>query len=657
MTDTVPAEFRDAAAHHQAGHLAEAETIYLRLLDSDPEQPDVLNLLGVLSVQNEEAARGAELLTRAARVRPDDPSILTNLATALMETGARDEAIERLRAALLLDPDHLDALYNLGNALAGAGQVEDAAACYRRAVDVDPSFAAALNNLALCLIDRNQDDEALAALEKAVTAEPEYAEARGNLGLVLHRLGHVEDAEREYHAALSIDPNDPEIHNRVGLLFDRLGRPDDARRHFETALRLVPGYPEPHLNLGNLLKSEERFDEAAAAYRRALELQQDYASAHNNLGNVLVPMGAPEKGIAHLERALALRPNEPNTLNNLGKALRAGGRLDDAITAYDRALDVEPGHRDARFGRAEILLSLGRFQEGWADYLARSSMANAEADVRRAPFERDLSGKRILVERDQGLGDEIFFLRFLGEIRDRGAHVAYRPDPRLAPMLRRVGVADEIIDAGEDSSGFDMRLAVGDLPHLLQAGGNGRFRDDIPLKPLPEATETIDARLRALGDSPYVAVTWRAGTKGADRALFKEVPLAEFARAVKGLPGTFIAVQRIPGAGEIEDFSRELGRQVHDLTALNDDLEAMLALMAHADAYAAVSNTNVHLRASCGRSSHVLVPNPPEFRWMAEGDESPWFPGSRSYRQRTDGSWSDALAALRKWLGDELGGP
>jgi hypothetical protein len=88
---------------------------------------------------------------------------------------------------------------------------------------------------------------------------------------------------------------------------------------------------------------------------------------------------------------------------------------------------------------------------------------------------------------------------------------------------------------------------------------------------------------------------------------------------------------------------------VADFTALNDDLEQMLALMSLIDEYVGVSNTNVHLRALANRPTRVLVPCPAEWRWMAAG-ASPWFPGSGVYRQTPDSRWEDALGALRRDL-------
>ena len=129
--------------------------------------------------------------------------------------------------------------------------------------------------------------------------------------------------------------------------------------------------------------------------------------------------------------------------------------------------------------------------------------------------------------------------------------------------------------------------------------------------------------------------------------MFKEIPLEKLARALSPVSGTVISIQRNPKETENSVLSGLAGRQVHDFSKLNADLEDMLALLALLDDYVGVSNTNMHLRAAAGRTAHVLVPGPVEWRWMAAGDESPWFPGFRIYRQGPDGNWEAALGRLR----------
>ena len=161
----------------------------------------------------------------------------------------------------------------------------------------------------------------------------------------------------------------------------------------------------------------------------------------------------------------------------------------------------------------------------------------------------------------------------------------------------------------------------------------------------------MQAKLRVLGSPPYLGVTWRGGTWKKRNSLYKECPLALLAQALKGNHTTVLILQRLPRDGEIQTFCQLLGRPVHDLSALNEDLEAMLALLFLIDEYVGVSNTNMHLRAAVGKTARVLVPSPPEWRWMAEGRESPWFPGFSVYRQGYDGSWEGAFARLNQDMG------
>jgi hypothetical protein len=174
----------------------------------------------------------------------------------------------------------------------------------------------------------------------------------------------------------------------------------------------------------------------------------------------------------------------------------------------------------------------------------------------------------------------------------------------------------------------------------------------ITIPPVEACVAAMRTRLAASGAPPYIGLTWKGGTppkeqrSGAAWLLYKEIGIGPLADALRPVPATFIALQRKPEAGEIESLSRLLGREVHDFSDLNEDLEGMLAALALIDEYVGVSNTNMHLRAAAGRIARVLVPRPAEWRWMAAGSSSPWFPGFSIYRQSVDGEWRQALAAL-----------
>lgn len=638
----VHAEALAALSH---GRAAECARLCEAMLAKRPRDGTALHLLGVARLRLGDGRGAVETLGRAARLAPHNAEILANLGAALRAAGDAAGAAKTLRRAVALQPAAASAHYNLGNALAELGRHEEAVAAYRRAIALDPAHAAAHNNLGLALKAMGLDDEAVAAWRRSAAARPRQRDAHVNLGRALLAAGKAADALCHFDLALQAAPDDPEIHNDRGVALLELERADEAVAALRTAVALKPNRCDAWVNLGSALCLAGHADRGAAEFNAALAASPEDADTLSNLGAALNTAGSREAALKALERALALAPCHADALNNMGEALRNAGRIEEAVACYDRALAADADHATARFGRATANLLLGRFRAGWEDYLARPSMVQG-GRYHRTPLPESLAGVQVLVEGDQGLGDEIFFLRFLAALEARGARVRYRPDPRLAAMLERARIP-VVADAEAGRPAF--RLAVGDLPYLLGHNEAAPLPPSIALSPAPERTARLEARLAAFGPPPYLGLTWRAGTRGRRRALFKEAPPAAFA-ALRGLHGTWIALQRAPDAGEIAAVEQAIGAPLLDLTALNADLEDMLALAALLDDYICVSNTNVHLRAAAGRTCRVLVPHPPEFRWMAAGEESPWFPGTRVYRQTADGDWSAAFAALARDL-------
>jgi hypothetical protein len=257
----------------------------------------------------------------------------------------------------------------------------------------------------------------------------------------------------------------------------------------------------------------------------------------------------------------------------------------------------------------------------------------------------------VVLRAEQGLGDQLFFLRWLPALRQRGLKPRLQLDSRLAPLLARspdISPEEREVSAREVPAAV---VAVGDLPAVLPRGD--RYPISIRLAASPHALDAMRTRLKALGPPPYVGIAWRAGTplkaQGAFAALLKAVPIETLGRVLEGVTATVVSIQRNPEAGETDALADLARLPVHDLSSANSDLEHALALMALLDEYVGVSSTNVHLRHAAGHPSKVLVPNPPEWRWGVEG-ESPWFPGTAVHREIVDRGWDESVARLRRDL-------
>ena len=577
-------------------------------------------------------------------------------AYAHVRAGRMAEAEAILQRIVTSDPNHAGALHLLGVIAAGRDDGAEAVALFARAVEAKPGFAIAESNLGAALLRRGEISGAIDRLEKAIELAPDFAPAHGNLGNALEASGRDDEAATAYRRALAIDRRDTETHNNLGNVLRRLGRLDDAEASYRQALAIEPEHPGVLSNLGNILHLLGRADEAVACFRRALKIKPDFADALANLGNVFHLERKLEEAEACLRRAIEAEPNFAMAYSNLGALLRDLGRYGEAEESLSRALEIDPDHVAANANLSYLLLTLGDFARAWHCYELRPSVRHRRRALWQESLPDELDGKRVFLRTDQGLGDDIFFLRFAPAVKERGAWICHDPGPKIASIMARLLFIDEIIGEGETPRGVDITLSAGDLPLALAMKSIADIPPPVALAPEPGRTEAMRATLASFGPPPYIGVTWRAGTRDKPGSLFKEAPIEDVGDALRQVGGTIIVLQRNPEAGEIEALSEGLGHEAHDLTALNDDLEDMLALLALLDDYVTVSNTNVHLRAGAGRTSRVLVPNPPEYRWMAEGDDTPWFPGCRVYRQKVDGDWGAAFQALTKDLGRAYGG-
>jgi tetratricopeptide (TPR) repeat protein len=480
---------------------------------------------------------------------------------------------------------------------------------------------------------------------------PDQPDALHLMGLVRLSRGAAGESEALIRRSLARSGNVAEVWNSLGNALSAQEKREDAAAAFGKALAINPRLVGALVNLGLLKKAVGQPAEAEKLWRQALAEDPRSAEAWANLGGLLYRDNRWGECVDAFERAAALAPRSALYANNLGMAYRTVGRVDEALACQERAAALDPALEDARLAVAMVHLSLGGWSKGWPAYLARRTPHHVET-LTRTPLPRDLSGRRFLVRRNQGLGDELFFLRFVPDLRRRGAaRIAYECDPRIAAMLERAGLADEIRPEPARLDGDETAMSVGDLPFLLGMSDGDAVPPSIRLEAEPARRATIRERLRAAGPGPYLGVTWRAGTDGWLGILHKEVPLAALASVIRNRPGTLVALQRGPAAGEVADLARMSGRPVADFTADNESLEDMLAIVSEVEAYVAVSNTNVHLRAAVSLPTHVLVARPPDWRWMDAGERSPWFPDCPLYRQQSDSSWDDALAALRAAVG------
>lgn len=490
-----------------------------------------------------------------------------------------------------------------------------------------------------------------------VAFNPRDAQAWHGLALIACSSGRANEAFDYAMRAHKLDTRNPLFLNMVGASCMESGRQEESLRWFRRALKERPGNAETHYNLARVLSKLRQYEAAEKAYRCALQIEPAMGDAANNLARLCIRTGRFDEAQELLDRARTLTPDAEAVVTNSATVLLARRGPAAAIECLESFIKGHPDAAQAHFTLALHLLADGRFVQGWREYAWRRlvpEQAPPPGLVHSLPD--DLRGGTVVLVPEQGLGDQLFFLRFAPLLRRRGAKVIFAGPQKLTGMLTGAPGLDRVI-AGESDPLPELperalMASVADLPRLL---GGDSVPPPLSIPVQPERVCSWAERLAALGPPPYLGATWRAGTANQVTsefapaglaALSKEIKLEALGQAVRRWPGTLLILQRLPEPGEIAAFSRAAGRSAHDLSALNEQLEDMAAVLALIEEYAGVSNTNMHIRAGVGKAARVLVPFPPEFRWMHAGQASPWFPGFRVYRQPTSLDWTESLDIL-----------
>ncbi len=673
-----------AVQHQQGGNLRKAEEIYRQILQADPNHADALQLLGAIAFQTGHTEAAIDLVNRAIQAAPGHAPFWYNLGVMHKETGAAEKAIDCYQRALEIDPNHADTHNNLASLHQSIGNPGKAQNHFEAALRLRPADIGILNNLGVLHYEQNRPDAAIVCYEKALSLNPSRADVLNNLGLSLMEKGQTQAAADTYRRALQLDPTLAETYNNLGYALRMLGFPAEAVTHYQQAVNLRPDHAEAWNNLGTALFALERLDEAEAAYRRALVIRPEFALALNNLGLTLQLRNQIDASIALHRRALEIQPNlaeahsnlslaysrlgkhdealaccrtalkinhTPGFLNNLGTLLKDEGNYAEAESCYRQAMELKPDYVEAHFNLALIHLVHGDFQQGWEEYEWRYHPGRNVNDRVKPPAlhqpmwqGQSLTGKTLLIYPEQGFGDIIQFCRFAEQLKQAGATVWLAAPLELDTLLRTLPWVDRVFSRNQEilTAAFDYWAFVMSLPKYLMGS-----RNDIPanipyLFADPGKTAAWCERLGTLSDAQRkIGLVW-AGRPTHNKDLSRSMQLADFAPLAALSDMCFVSLQKGERSTEAAPPGMKLLRLGDELKDFSDTAALIDAL----DLLICVDTSVAHLAGALGKPAWVLLPYVPDWRWLLEGEDSPWYASLRLYRQPNCGDWASVIGGV-----------
>jgi tetratricopeptide (TPR) repeat protein len=643
-------DLQQALALHRSGQLAAAIASYRSVLARAPANANLLYLLGTALLQSGQLREGSDCLERSLALHPANAPALNNLGIALKDLKRPEDALGCFDKAIALQPDDVDAHNNRAAILNALGRPAEAVTAFDKVIALRPGHEGAHVHRGRVLRGLGRPLEALDSFDRALSLAPARPDLHVERAVTLRDLRRFDEALAGIERALATRHDDAVLLTYRGSLLGELKRFDEAVASFERALASAPEQAHTHNECGLTLKTAGRHDEALAHFERAIRLAPDFVDALNNLGNLHFALGRLDEARRCFEQALARDPANALSHSNLGAVHLALGEHDQAAARFDRAIALSPDDATGHWYKAALLILQGDYLAGWALYEQRLNKRDFRHTYPRFDKlawrgQESIAGRRLFIHAEQGLGDVIQFCRYLPLVSLLGADIVFEVPAPLVSLVSTLRCEMTVIAKGVPRPEFDAYCPVMSLPFVFRT-----TPQTIPARApylFADAAKVAHWQ-KALGTKtrPRVGLVW-SGSPTHQNDLNRSVRL-DALRPLLDLPVEWHSLQKELRADDAAQLAREPRIRLHgdelrdfsDTAALADCMDLVIS----------VDTSVAHLAGAIGRPVWILLPRAPDYRWMLDRADSPWYPTARLFRQSRRGDWTDVIEAIRASL-------
>lgn len=643
------AMFTEALSLHRQGQLAQAQALYRQMLELDARHFDALHLSGVIFAQTGDLAHAIELIDKSLEINPQNALAHHNLGKALHDQKQSRAALQSYDRAISLKPDIAEIYYDRGIALQKLGQYDAALQSLDQAIALKPDYAEAYNQRGNVLHELKQDQDAIDSYDHAVALKTNDTNVWFNRGNALQALGQSEAALHSYDQAIAIEPDNAEAYSNRGSMLQSLGQNEAALQSYAKALAINPGCATTLNNRGTALRSLGHYEAALQSFEQAIAKDSGFFQAYSNRGIALRNLGRYEAALQNYDQAIALNPGYAQVYTNRGNVLQDLGRHEAALQShYQAGILLDPADAEANFSLGLCLLQSGDFENGWKSYEWRLKhpkfglTLGGNGNKPRWTGAEDLQGKTLLLHSEQGMGDAMQFCRYAKLLANRGARVILEvPMPLLLLLARVEGIAQTVLRGG-GLPPFDFYCPLLSLPLAFNTAFDtipnpGRYIVSPPDK-LAKWQSRLGPKTR-----PRIGLAW-SGQALHNNDRHRSIPLAEF---IKLLPDNF---QYVSLQNEVRGEDQKILPARPDILHFGDEIEDFTdtaALCDLVDIVVSVDTGVAHLAGAMGKPVWILLPFNPDWRWLLNRSDSPWYATAKLYRRERQGDDSQVFDKIK----------
>lgn len=489
-------------------------------------------------------------------------------------------------------------------------------------------------------------DKAEINYKKILKLDPKNIHALNNLGNLLFLKDKYNESIKLFDKVLKISPSSIDALMNKAICLTKIKKPIQALNYYQKIININPNFVKALYNQGNCLQSINQYKEAISSYQKAIKIDPMAYMIIYNYGISLQKLGLYEKAIKKFKRVIEIKKDFSFAYNNLGNCLKILGNFQEAMTCYKKSIKIRPDDVDANYNLGQIQLLLGNYDDGWANYEWRKKLNKytyPKINNLKLNNVKNLKGKSIYISKEQGLGDYIQFCRYLPLIEKLEAKIILDTPKALLPMINSMNfkyIHKESLKNNE----FDYHFSIGSLPLAFGTSLN-TIPNKIPYFFTPKKNKDL-MKLKINENKINIGLKWRGNRNHWDDEN-RSINLSILERLFD-LPYEFHSLE----IEYLKDDEIQLGK-IKNLHCHKNEIlgfENTAGLIESMDLIISVDTSITHLCGAINKPVWLLLSFLPDFRWLLDRNDSPWYPSVKLYRQINRGNWDEIINRVKRDL-------
>jgi tetratricopeptide (TPR) repeat protein len=510
---------------------------------------------------------------------------------------------------------------------------------------INPSHDHDVDNIKKLLVT-NRLRDALKLLIPLIKDHPDDLDLNLFLIFIQTKLGLHRKCLDTLNQLIKKNIQDERIHLYRALNFEALGMYKAAIESYQDLIKINPSSAQALNNLGILFQKSKQTKKALMCIKQAIDINPNYSPAFSTRALIFKELGLYSKAINAYKKSLELNPHNPVTHNNLAILLSELGEDSAAIDFFNKSIGISKNYANAYFNKAEHLLKMGNYSEGWDLYewrwKTRFRKKKPTTKYTELNLSSNLNGKEILVYGEGGFGDILMFGRYLGKLSKFNAKITVMLPKELLRIFRDSFKKNQFYELETPPPEADFQCSMMSFPKIFGTSLH-TIPSIVPYIIINQELQNYWNKIIGQSDSIKIGIVWSGNNqRNIDKNPLRSrsIRISSFS-PLFNLPLEFHALQKELTEDDLNFLMSRSNIKTHQTKI--EDFSDTGAIISQMDLIISIDTSIAHLAGALGKPLWILVPEAHDYRWVTIDKKNLWYPTVTTFKKDRFSSWENLI--------------